>query len=242
MGLFMKRAGSTLLLLCLLCVPILAQTDQKIANISKKVVGKWVSADRKSYIEFSADGSFSTGKIGDDGVWHVDHNVLDAPWSQSDDFTCGSGALELIGSNTLTRDYGMGGEPDKFYRGAANMPKPVGPLTLAIAQITLNEQINQTTVHNSLLTCVACYDADDKADNDNAVLVSTYSPSMSQFLKKRGYIRAASNRHGYTEVFTAKAKRSKYYNDRGPGLRLADFRNPRILTSRITDPKHVPIG
>ncbi len=128
-------------------------------------------------------------------------------------------------------------------RGTANMPKPVGPLTLAIAQSTLNEQINQTTADNTLLTCVACYDPDDKADNDNAVVVSTYSPSMNQFLTKLGYIRVASNQQGYTEVFTAKAKRSKYYdfNDHSPGLRLANFRNPKILTSRITDLKHVPI-
>ncbi len=72
----MKRAGSTLLLLGLLAVPLLAQTAQKIATINKKVVGRWVSADRKSYIEFSADGSCSTGELGNDGAGHVDHNVL----------------------------------------------------------------------------------------------------------------------------------------------------------------------
>ena len=48
---------------------------------------------------------------------------------------------------------------------------------------------------------------------------------------------------GDQEVFTAKAKRSRYYalNDGAPGLRFANFRNPRLLTSSINDPKHVPI-
>jgi hypothetical protein len=137
---FMKKAQLTLLAVALLIVPVLGQTSQKIANINKKVVGRWVSDDRKSYIEFSADGSCSTGELGNDGAWHVDRNVLDAPWSQSDDFTCGSGGLTLIGQNTLTRDYGMGGEPEKFYRGSANLPKPAGALTLGIAQTVLNRK------------------------------------------------------------------------------------------------------
>jgi hypothetical protein len=235
----MKRAGSTLLLLGLLAVPLLAQTAQKIANINKKVVGKWVSADRKSYIEFSADGSCSTGELGNDGAWQVDHNVLDSPWSQSDDFTCGSGGLTLIGQNTLTRDYGMGGEPEKFYRGSANLPKPAGSLTLGIAQTVLNRQIDLPTANNTLFTCHACYDPSDKGDNDQAPLVTTYSTSLTDYLIRLGYIRTTADK----QVFTAKAKRSRFYTlDQDlAGLRFAVFRNPRILTTTITDPHHIPI-
>jgi hypothetical protein len=235
----MKRAYLTLLAITFVVVPVLGQTSQKTASINRKVVGKWVSADRKSYIEFSADGSCSTGELGNDGAWHVDHNVLDAPWSQTDDFTCGSGALELIGPNTLTRDFGMGGEPEKFYRGAGNLPQPAGPLTASIAQRVLNQQIDQTTVQNTLLTCRACYDADDKEDNDRAPVVSTYSAPLSQFLVTQGYIRVDGDR----EVFTAKAKRSKYYgyNDGAPGFRFASFKNAHVLSINITDSNRVPI-
>jgi hypothetical protein len=44
-------------------------------------------------------------------------------------------------------------------------------------------------------------------------------------------------------VFTAKAKRSRYYtlNQDLAGLRFANFRNPRILTTTIADPHHIPI-
>jgi hypothetical protein len=235
----MNKIMCILALVALLTAPLMGQKAQKIASINKKVVGKWVSADGKSYIEFRPDGSCSDGELGTDGRWQVDRNVLDAPWSQSDDFTCGSGGLTLIGPNTLTRDYGMGGEPEKFYRGTENMPKPVGPLTVFSAQRILNQQIDQTTVNNTLLTCHACYDPNDKEENDRAVVVSTYSAPLNQFLVEHGYIRIA----GGQEVFTAKAKRSRYYafNDGAPGLRLANFRNPRLLTSTITDPKHVPI-
>jgi hypothetical protein len=83
----MKRAYLTLLAIVFAIVPVLGQTPQKIASINKKVIGKWVTADRKSYIEFSADGSCSIGELGNDGAWHVDHSFLNAPWSQSDDFT-----------------------------------------------------------------------------------------------------------------------------------------------------------
>lgn len=238
----MKRAYLTLLAIALLSVPALGQTPQKIANINRKIVGKWVSADKKSYIEFLANGSCADGELFPDGKWHVDQNTLGA-WEQGEDFSCGSGDLTLISPNMLVRDYGMGGRPEKFYRGAGNMPKPVGSLTMLIARRVLNEQINQTMVDNTLLTCHACYDPSDKADNDKAVVVSTYSPSINQFLMEHGYIRAVSNQQGYTEVFTAKAKRSKDYafNDGVPGFRFANFRNPRILTTTIADPHHIPI-
>jgi hypothetical protein len=44
-------------------------------------------------------------------------------------------------------------------------------------------------------------------------------------------------------VFTAKAKRSRYYtlNQDLAGLRFASFRNPRILIATITDPHHIPV-
>jgi hypothetical protein len=234
----MKRAKVTLLLLCVITAPLLSQTAQKIASINKKVIGKWVSSDGKSYIEFRPDGSCSDGFPGTGRTWHVDQNVFGA-WQRGDDFSCGSGALTLIGPNTLIRDYGMGGDPEKFYRGADNRPKPAGVLTVAVAQKVLNQLINQTTVNNTLLTCHACYEPDDKEDNDRAVVVSTYSPPLNQFLIDHGYIRV----DGGQEVFTSKAKRSSFYgfNDRVPGLRLASFRNPRLLNNSNPDPKHVPI-
>ena len=235
----MKRAYLTFFAIVFAIAPMLGQTAQKIASINKKVIGKWVTADRKSYIEFSADGSCSTGELGNDGAWHVDHNVLDAPWSQSDDFTCGNGELTLIGPNTLTRDYGMGGEPEKFYRGAANLPPLPGRLTVATAQLALTRQINEPTVNNTLFTCHACYDPSDKEDNDRAALVSTYSPALTDYLIRNGYIRTMGN----SQVFTAKAKRSKFYTaaDGMAGLRIANLTNARILFGTVPDPKHVPI-
>ena len=235
----MKQACLTFFAIILAISPVLSQTDQKIAIFNKKVVGKWISADRKSYIEFSADGSCSTGELGNDGAWHVDHNVLDAPWSQSDDFTCGNGELTLIGPNTLTRDYGMGGEPEKFYRGSANLPKRPGALTREIAQAVLNRHIDLPTVNNTLFTCHACYDPSDKEDNDQALLVTTYSAGLTDYLIRLGYVRMIGDK----QVFTAKAKRSRYYtfSDSFAGLRFASLRNPRILTSTFADPHHIPI-
>lgn len=235
----MRQAYLTFFTIALAIAPVLGQPNQKIASISKKVVGKWVSADKKSYIEFSADGSCSTGELGNDGTWQVNHNFLNAPWSQSDDFTCGSAGLTLIGPNTLTRDYGMGGEPEKFYRGSANLPKEPGALTVGIAQAVLNRQIDLPTANNILFTCHACYDPADKGDNDQAPLVSTYSAGLTHYLIRLGYVRTIGNK----QVFTAKAKRSKYYtlNQDLAGLRFANFRNARILTTTISDPHHIPI-
>src|ERR1019366_9695151 len=151
----MKRLGSMWMLLALLTMPLLALTPQKIASINKKVVGKWVSADRKSYIEFFANGSCAVGELSPDGKWQVDQNTLGA-WQKGDDFSCGSGGLTLVGPNTLARDYGMGGEPEKFYRGSANLPKPANALTLGTAQAVLNRQIDLPTANNTLFTCHAC--------------------------------------------------------------------------------------
>jgi hypothetical protein len=108
-------------------------------------------------------------------------------------------------------------------------------LTLAVAQRVLNQQINEGTVDKVLLTCRACYDPDDKAENDNFPIVSTYG-TISQFLAGKGYVRI--NRNG-EEFFTAKAKRSPYFEYFG--FRFANFINPKIMVTKITNPKNVPI-
>jgi hypothetical protein len=117
-------------------------------------------------------------------------------------------------------------------------------LTLLAARRILNRQINDLTVDNAIFTCRACYSFDDKEENDNFAVVTTY-PGMNQFLRRAGYIRAASGGDG---VFTAKAKRSKHFEVfagefgiGGAGFRFANFRNPVIMVNRITDPKNVPI-
>jgi hypothetical protein len=192
-----------LLLVAPLVVPLWGQTSQKIANINKKVVGKWWSSDRKSYIEFLPNGVCSEGAFYG-GTWHIEQGKLGV-WERGEDFICQSGVLTLIVPNILTRDHGMGGEPTRYYRGL-QQPKPMPPLTLALAQRILIQNINMPTVNNTLLTCHACYDPMDKGDNDKAPLVSTYSVPLSQFLTEHGYIRTSGER----QVFTAKAKRSKY--------------------------------
>ena len=70
-GLPMKKAVSMLALFCLIALPLIGQTAQKIASINKKVVGKWVSANGKSYIEFRPDGSCTDGSLWADGKWHI---------------------------------------------------------------------------------------------------------------------------------------------------------------------------
>jgi hypothetical protein len=127
---------------------------------------------------------------------------------------------------------------EKYYRGL-NGPKPVAALTLALAQQTLNQQVNAATPNKMLFSCTACWNPNDKGENDNAPLVSTGSDALTQFLIMRGYVRSS----GGQLFFTAKAKRSTYYGAAGigPAFRFANFRNPRILTSQITDRTHVPI-
>lgn len=234
----MKTMQLSLLVAGLLTIHLLAQTPQKLAEINKKVGGKWVSADKKSYIEFFANGSCADGELSPDGKWQVDQLTLGA-WEKGDDFSCGNGALTLTGPNTLIRDYGMGGEPEKFYRGSANLPKPAGALTLGIAQAVLNRQIDLPTANNTLFTCHACYDPSDKGDNDQAPLVTTYSAGLADYLIRLGYVRTIGDK----QVFTAKAKRSRYYTlDQDlAGLRFANFRNPRILTTTIVDPHRILI-
>jgi hypothetical protein len=133
----------------------------------------------------------------------------------------------------------MASEPEKFYRGSANLPKGPGALTVGIAQAVLNRQIDLPTASNILFTCHACYDPSDKEDNDQAPLVSTYPAGLTDYLIRLGYVRTIGDK----QVFTAKAKRSSYYTlDQDlAGLRFANLRNPRILTTTIADPHHIPI-
>lgn len=117
--------------------------------------------------------------------------------------------------------------------------------TLQIAQRILNKQVNDPSVNNMIFTCRACYSDDDKEENDNFAVVSSY-PGINQFLRSQGYIRLNNKRE---EVFTAKAKLSKQfeaYGDGyggfgGAGFRFANFKNPKVATNKITDPKNVPI-
>src|ERR1035437_7403027 len=110
----MKKPKLTLSIIGLLtCSLLIGQTPAKLASINKKVVGKWVTVDKKSYIEFLPDGSCSNENLWDDGKWHIESNKLGA-WQDGDNFSCGGGALTLTGANTLIRDYGMGGKPDVY--------------------------------------------------------------------------------------------------------------------------------
>lgn len=118
-------------------------------------------------------------------------------------------------------------------------------LTLPVAQRVLSKNINELSADNAIFTCRACYSFDDKEENDNFVIV-TYYGNMIDYLRGRGYVRRGADGQ---DVFTAKAKRSKYFDFTvaedgrfgGAGFRFADFRNPRITVTRITDPKHIPI-
>ena len=121
----MKRAQVKLLLIGLIVAPLFGQTAQKIADVNRKVVGKWVTSDGKSYIEFLANGSCSAGELWPDGKWHVERSQLGA-WQQGEEFRCGDGALALTGPNALTRDYGMGGKPQVFHRLAKAVPSRSG--------------------------------------------------------------------------------------------------------------------
>lgn len=117
-------------------------------------------------------------------------------------------------------------------------------IPIATAQRLLNQKINEPSADNMLLTCRACYSPDDKSDDDGFTVVSNYS-NINQFLAKQGYIRAGRN----GEYFTAKAKRSPHfeaYGDGsggfgGAGFRFANFKNPKIMVTKITDLKNVPI-
>jgi hypothetical protein len=117
----MKKASLILCMIGLLAIPILGQSPEKIAAITKKVIGKWTSIDKTSYIVFLPDGSCSAGDLFPGGKWQVEHFKLEM-WQQGDDFRCGSGGLTLTGPNTIARDYGMGGKPIVYHRVPAGAP------------------------------------------------------------------------------------------------------------------------
>ena len=68
-------------------------------------------------------------------------------------------------------------------------PRTGRTLTLQIAQRLLNKQVNEPSVNNMIFTCRACYSFDDKEENDNFAVVSTYA-GINQFLRSQGYIPA----------------------------------------------------
>jgi len=146
-------------------------------------------------------------------------------------------AALLIGlSGDLWAQGPCGGKPCKVKNST---------LTMAVAKRILLRDINNASVDNTMLTCRACYSPDDKEENEEFVVVSEY-PNLNELLARSGYIRRSA---GGQEVFTAKAKRSKYFeawgNDEGglggAGFRFANFRNPIITATTIVDSKRVPI-
>jgi hypothetical protein len=223
---------------------VASETAQGMEKGKRFFTGKWITRDRLQSAEFFPDGScVITSHV--TGSMDIDITMYKGTVRGKSSISSDGNGIDCAGEVSFGRtgpnriDYSVQHESISLYRGSANALKPAGALTQEVAQKVLNQQIDQSTANNTLLTCHACYNFDDKADNDSAVIVSTYSPSMTQFLIEHGYVRG----YGDQQVFTAKAKRSRYYNynDGGPGLRFANFRSPRILTSRITDPKHVPI-
>jgi hypothetical protein len=229
----MKKKLLVMFTAILLVVPLWGQSADNLAEMNSKVVGKWWSGDHKEFIEFDANGSCTEG-IFFDGTWHAQHGSLSVYSDQS--FLCLDGELILVGPDTLTRERGRAGVKEKYYRGLKG-PKPVPTLTLALAQQILNQHVEYVS-KNMLYSCMACWDPNDKGENDNAPLVSTYSDALTQFLVRRGYVRSS----GGQLFFTAKAKQSKYYGaDGGPGFRFAYSRNPKILANQIVDRSHVPI-
>jgi hypothetical protein len=235
----MKRASSTLFVFGLLILPALGQTAQTITEMNKKVAGRWWLGNQKAYIEILADGACSEASFsGPNGTWQVEEGKLKILGKY---FTCDTGGvvteiLELVEPNKMTLVHGwIDEEPTKFYRGLQNLPKIRTTITVSEANRLLARQINVTTVQNTLLTCRACFDQNDKDENDRAGVVSTY-PSVMRFLLTHGYIRTSGN----GQVFTAKAKRSQYYGR--DGLRIVNFRNPTVQTTTITDLRHVPIA
>ncbi len=234
----MKISMLAILFIGFFVAPRVGQSPRKIANINKEVVGKWWSGDRKSFIEILPNGVCREGALYPDGEWHV-HNSRLGVLQGGNHFYCIRGALTLIGANVLIRDYGMGVGSERYYRGLRNIPKKPATLSLATARRILNQQINVETTNNTLFTCHACHSPNDKQDNGKAPVVSKYSAALLHFLMTQGYVRSCATQ----QYFTAKAKRSKYYGGDWPvfGLRFANFKNPRILTNRIVNLKHVPI-
>jgi len=222
--------------LCMAPQTLKAQSAQKLAEINAKIVGRWFTADRKSYIEFYPNGKCETGRLQNDGQWKTWQETLSG-WPQGDNFSCGNGILALDGPNKLSQDFGMGGEVTLFYRGAANVSKTPQALSLLAANAALRQHIDEATARNMIFTCHACYDPSDKEDNDRAPIVSTYSVDLTNFLIGEGYIQM----RGGSQVFTSRAKRSRDYGDGGFGLRISHLRNSHVLGTSISDARNVPI-
>jgi hypothetical protein len=199
--------------------------------------GKWTTASGKEYVEFLSNDVCIHGTL-QGGHWVTTHDQSNVAHEGADASCGGNGAYSHQGPNVIVLDYGMGGDVTKYYRNPQSAPK-MPPLTLALAQRLLDQQINIPTAQNTLFTCHACYDPSDKEDNDKAPLVNTYSTALDQFLMNRGYIRISGGR----QVFTARAKQSKYYepDESGAGFRFATFKNASIIGARIIDSSHVPI-
>lgn len=173
--------------------------------------GKWITRDGLQSVEFFPDGtcvitSHVTGNMAIDiSMYKGTVRGKSSLYSGGNDIQCGgAGAFSRVGPNRI--EFSAESATISLYRGSENRPKPVGALTVTIAQTVLNQKINLPTVNNTLFTCHACYDPSDKEDNDKAPLVTTYSVPLSQFLIEDGYVRI----DGQQQVFTAKAKRSKY--------------------------------
>ena len=92
-----------------------AKSQQHIAAIQPKIIGKWETKDKRRYIDFLPDGSCSQGVLWDDGIWHIDKGKLWA-YPVGNDFSCKGGALTLANANLIVEDFGMGGVPFKYYR------------------------------------------------------------------------------------------------------------------------------
>jgi hypothetical protein len=112
---FVLLGGAVFSVISLIGVESAAQSPEKLAAINEKVVGKWIAKDNKSYIVFFPDGACATGSKSNNGKWQIEKDKIGG-WQVGNEFSCGSGALDLTGPNTITRDYGMGGTPEIFHR------------------------------------------------------------------------------------------------------------------------------
>lgn len=108
-------------------------------------------------------------------------------------------------------------------------PKTGRTLTLPIAQRTLSRLINETSVDNMILTCRACYSDEDKGENDNFAVVSTY-PGINQFLRSQGYIRLNGKRE---EVLQPRLNEASTLKPMEMGMAVLAGPDFDSLTSRI---------
>jgi len=119
----MKRIVVVAAALALAAATLSGQANNRLAELNKKIVGKWFTGDRKNYIEFGADGNCSTGRLQPNAAWRVENDKL-SMWAKGQDFRCGSGTLTLKGPDTIVRDSGMGGDVEIFRRERKGTPAP----------------------------------------------------------------------------------------------------------------------